>query len=210
MTTVLIADDHPMMRAGVRQILSEDPTITQVEEADSGTQTLRRLRSGRWNVLLLDINMPDRNGLDILQQVVERYPDTKVLVLSGFSERSYALAVLRAGASGYVPKESAPERLLGAIHTVMKGRHHLGSEIAELLASGCVDADSARPAHSCLSQREFQVFYKIAKGRTVSSIGNELCLSAKTVSTYRSNILEKMRLQNNADITIYALRNNLI
>ncbi len=209
MISVLIADDHPLMRAGVRQILSEDPSITEIDEANSGTQTLLRLRKRKWNVLLLDINMPDRNGLDILRQVVAGFQETKVLILSGFAERDYALTVLKAGASGYVPKESAPDQLLGAIHTVMKGRHYISAEVADSLASR-LDADNILPAHSHLSQREFQVFYKLANGRTVTSIGDELCLSAKTVSTYRSHILEKMSLRTNADITTYALRNNLI
>jgi DNA-binding NarL/FixJ family response regulator len=209
MIRVLIADDHPMIRAGVRQILAEDPTIAEVAEADSGTQALQRLRGGKWNVLLLDINMPGRNGLDILRYVVASFPATKVLVLSGFSERNYALAVLKAGASGYLAKESAPLELLGAIHTVLKGRHYFSTRVAEMLASS-LDAQTVQPAHSCLSQREFQVFYKIANGRTVSSIGEELCLSPKTVSTYRALILEKMHLQTNADITTYALRNELI
>lgn len=209
MTRVLIADDHPMVRAGIRQLLSEDPTITEIGEAGSGNETLQRLRANEWNLLLLDINMPDRNGLDILRNVGASYPKTKVLVLSGFAERLYALNVLKAGASGYLPKECAPAELLAAIRTVMNGRRYVSAELAQILASG-IDSDTEQPAHGCLSEREFQVFYKIAAGRTVSAIGNELCLSVKTVSTYRTRILEKMNFLTNADITTYALKNALI
>jgi two-component system, NarL family, invasion response regulator UvrY len=159
--------------------------------------------------LLLDINMPDRNGLDILRSVVASHPSTKVLICSGFAERMYAVNVLRAGASGYLSKESAPAELLAAVRTVIKGRRYISSEVAELLA-GTLDADAVNAPHSCLSEREFQVFYKIANGRTVSSIGDELCLSVKTVSTYRGRILEKLQMQCNADITKYALQNSLI
>jgi two-component system, NarL family, invasion response regulator UvrY len=209
MIRVLIADDHPMVRAGLRQLLSEEPTITQIGEAGSGNETLDRLRSGSWNLLLLDINMPDRNGLDILRNVGASYPETKVLVLSGFAERLYALNVLKAGASGYLPKECAPEELLAAVRTVMKGRRYVSAELAQILASS-FERDTEQPAHGCLSEREFQVFYKIAAGHTVTAIGDELCLSVKTVSTYRTRILEKMNFLSNADITTYALKNALI
>jgi two-component system, NarL family, invasion response regulator UvrY len=209
MIRVLIADDHPMVRAGLRHILSEDPGITEIGEAASGNEALTRLRAGGWNLLLLDINMPDRNGLDILRNVTASYPDTKVLVLSGLAERLYALNVLRAGASGYLPKECAPAQLLGAIRTVAKGRRYVTPELADMLVSN-VGSDAVEPAHGCLSEREFQVFYKIASGRSVSSIGEELCLSVKTVSTYRTSILAKMNLHSNADITTYALKNALI
>lgn len=206
---VLIADDHPTTRAGLRQLLKEERSITEIGEAGTGVETLNRLRAEVWNLLLLDINMPDRSGLDILRTVVDRYPDTKVLVLSGFAERLYGVNVLKAGAGGYLPKECAPEDLLVAVRTVMKGRRYLGSELAHILASG-LDKDVQKLAHECLSEREFQVFYKLASGRSVSAIGDELCLSVKTVSTYRSRILEKMNFLNNADITTYAVKNALI
>jgi len=141
--------------------------------------------------------------------VSSSYPETKVLVLSGFSERLYALNVLKAGASGYLPKECAPSELLNAIRTVSAGRRYVGAELSEMLASS-FDAKQEQPPHGCLTEREFQVFYKIAGGQSVSSIGNELCLSVKTVSTYRSRILEKMHFTSNADITTYALKNSLI
>jgi DNA-binding NarL/FixJ family response regulator len=209
MIRVLIADDHPMVRAGLRQLLSEDPNIAEIGEAGSGNETLDKLRSGGWNLLLLDINMPDRNGLDILRNVSCSYPETKVLVLSGFSERLYALNMLRAGASGYLPKECAPEELLAAIRTVSAGRRYVSEELSEILAAS-FGTPQEQPAHGRLTEREFQVFYKLAGGQSVSAIGEELCLSVKTVSTYRSRILEKMQFTSNADITTYALKNELI
>jgi DNA-binding NarL/FixJ family response regulator len=209
MLRILIADDHAMVRAGLRHIISEELGVAQIGEAASGNEVMTRLRSGGWNLLLLDINMPDRNGLDILRNVTASYPETRVLVLSALAERLYALNVLRAGAHGYLPKECAPTQLVTAIRTVTSGRRYVSPELADILAAN-VGTEVEQPAHGCLTEREFQVFYKIASGRTVSSIGQELCLSVKTVSTYRSHILEKMRLHCNADITTYALRNELI
>jgi two-component system, NarL family, invasion response regulator UvrY len=167
------------------------------------------LRFGRWNLLLLDISMPDRNGLDILENVVLRFPDTRVLVVSGFPERLYALKVLRSGAHGYLHKECAPEDLMKAVRVVMQGRHYVGPEVTQLLLSR-MEPNSEQPVHTSLSAREFQVFYKLASGCKPSAIGDELCLSVKTVSTYRTRILEKMRLTSNADITAYAFRHALI
>jgi two-component system invasion response regulator UvrY len=209
MPTVLIADDHALLRAGVRQLLESEPGIDEIGEASSGRETLEALRRKPWDLLILDINMPDRSGLDVLRHVRAGHPDTRVLVLSGFSERQYALNVLRAGASGYVNKEMAPEELLTAVRTVLRGRRYVTPVLAELLVSE-LDADSEKPLHARLSEREFQIFCKIAAGRAVSDIAAELCLSVKTISTYRSRILEKMNFTTNADLTTYALRNGLI
>ena len=209
MVRVLIADDHALIRSGLMQLLQEDRSIREMGEAATGEQTLDRLRESRWDLLLLDINMPDRSGLDILRTVRDSHPDTKVLVLSGFSERQYGLSAFKAGASGYLPKECAPDELLLATRTVLRGRRYVSSELAEMLASNPQSAND-RPLHDVLSQREFQIFHKIAAGRAVSAIGKELCLSVKTISTYRSRILEKMNMVSNADITTYALRNQLI
>jgi len=209
MTKLLIADDHPMVRAGLRELLKDDRSITEIGEAGTGNETLERLRSGQWDLLILDINMPDRSGLDILRHIRSGYPGTKVLVLSAFPERQYAVNVLKAGASGYLPKECAPQDLLLATRTVMQGRRYVSPRMAELLVSD-LGADSDQPLHRRLSEREFQIFCKLAAGCTVSGIGNELCLSVKTVSTYRTRILEKMNLTTNADITTYALRNEII
>jgi DNA-binding NarL/FixJ family response regulator len=209
MARILIADDHALVRAGLRQFLDEDSLVSDIGEAESGNETLARLRSGKWDLLLLDINMPDRSGLDILRYIRASYPETKVIVLSGLPERLYALNVLRAGAAGFLPKECAPEELLKAVRAVLQGRRYLTASMAELLVAD-FDGESEKPLHSRLSEREFQIFCKVATGRTVSSIAEELCLSVKTVSTYRSRILEKMSMSSNADITTYALRNEMI
>jgi len=209
MSKVLLADDHAMVRAGLRQFLEEDHTITEIGEAASGTETLDRLRATHWDLVILDINMPDRSGLDILRHIRAGYPDTKVLILSGFPERQYAMNVLKAGAGGYLAKDCAPEDLLKATRAVMQGRRYVSPELAEQLLSD-LENNSDQPLHRRLSEREFQIFCKLAAGRAVSSIAEELFLSVKTVSTYRARILEKMSLVSNADLTAYALRNGII
>jgi DNA-binding NarL/FixJ family response regulator len=209
MSRILVADDHAVVRAGLRQFLLADRSITDVGEAGTGQQTLDRLRENRWDLLILDINMPDRSGLDILKHVRSGFPDTKVLVMSGFSERQYAINVLRGGASGYLPKDSVQEDLLKAVHAILQGRRYVSETLAELLVAD-LDTDKDTPIHAALSEREFQIFCKLATGRAVSDIASELCLSVKTVSTYRSRVLDKMSFSNNADITTYALRNGLM
>jgi len=209
MTRILIADDHAVVRAGLRQFLEADPAIRDIGEAASGHEALEKLRMGTWHLLLLDINMPDRSGLDILRQVRSTHPDTRVLILSGFPERQYAVNVLRAGASGFLSKESAPDELLKAVKTVLSGHRYVSGALAEQLASD-LDGDAQRPLHSKLSEREFQILCKLAAGRAVSEIANELFISVKTVSTYRTRVLEKMNFKTNADLTAYALHNALI
>ena len=208
MTRVLIADDHALFRAGLRQFLVESLPSAEIGEAATGSETLTLLQRKGWDLLVLDINMPDRSGLDILRHVKAGHPGTRVLVLSGYPERQYALNVLRAGASGYIAKDAAPEDLLKAVRMVLKGRRYVSESLAELLL---LDLDRGdKPLHSLLSDREFQIFGKLAAGQAVSEIGRELCLSVKTVSTYRTRILEKMRMKSNADLTSYALRNEII
>jgi two-component system invasion response regulator UvrY len=209
MTRVLIADDHAVVRAGLRQFLEMDQSIREIGEASTGSEALEQLRTGTWHLLLLDINMPDRSGLDILRQVRSTHPETRVLVLSGFPERQYAVNVLRAGASGFISKESAPEELLKAIRTVLGGHRYVSSALAELLVSD-LDGDARRPLHASLSEREFQILCKLAAGRAVSDIAAELCISVKTVSTYRARVLQKMNFKTNAYLTAYALHNALI
>lgn len=209
MSSVLIADDHAVVRAGMKQILAADHDIAHIGEASTGSEALARLREQPWDLLILDINMPDRSGLDILRHARASHPTTPVLVISGFPEKQYAVHALRAGASGYVAKDQAPEELLKAVRTVLMGRRFVSASLAEILVDD-LDNPSDRPLHSRLSQREFQIMVKIAAGRAVSEIGKELCISVKTVSTYRSRVLEKMGLQNNADLTSYALRSGLI
>ncbi len=207
---VLIADDHAVVRAGLRQLLGDDATVGEIGEAASGQQTLDRLRDGRWDLLILDIAMPDRSGFDILRHVRAGFPGTPVLVLSGFPESQYAVNVLRAGAHGYLGKESAVEELTKAVHAILAGRRYISPAMAEYLISELDGAAAGKPVHTQLSEREFQIFCKLAAGGSVSGIARELCLSVKTISTYRSRVLEKMNFKTNADITSYALRNGLI
>jgi two-component system, NarL family, invasion response regulator UvrY len=211
MSRVLIADDHAVVRAGYKQFLEADVSIADVGEASSGSATLDALRRQEWDLLLMDIHMPDRSGLDILRHVVTGYPDVRVLVMSGLPEEQYARNVLRAGASGYLSKGGSSDEFLKAVRTVLVGRRYVSAALAESMAGDLKSkGDSNQPLHTQLSQREFQIFCKIATGATISQIGNELSLSVKTVSTYRSRILEKMDFSSNADITSYALRNGLI
>jgi DNA-binding NarL/FixJ family response regulator len=209
MTRVLIADDHVLVRAGLRQFLQDSGRFTAIGEAATGAQTLDMLREGDYDLLILDINMPDRGGLDILRHVRAGHPGIRVLVLSGYPERQYAVNVLKAGASGYLSKESAPEELLKALGLVLAGKRYVSAGLAEQLVSE-LDSDHDRPLHAGLSEREFQIFCKIAAGQSVSEIAGELSLSVKTVSTYRTRVLEKMCFKSNADITSYALRNGLM
>ena len=209
MARILIADDHAVVRAGIRQFLDGEASIQEIGEAATGNETLAQLRAGKWDLVLLDIFMPDRSGLDILRHIRVGDPKVKVLVLSGLPEQQYAINVLRAGASGYLAKDSAPDELLKAVNNVLAGRRYVSEALAEILVAD-LDSDPDKPLHTRLSTREFQIFCKIAGGRGVSDIANELSLSVKTVSTYRSRILEKMSFKTNADVTSYALRNGLI
>jgi len=202
MAKVLIADDHAVVRAGVRRLLAEEPSITEIGEASSGSETLDKVRSGSWNLVILDINLPDCSGLEVLRHIRADRPDTEVLVLSGFPERQYAINLLRAGAAGYLSKDCASETLLTAVCAVLKGHRYVSANVAELLLTAR-NVDRDRPLHSFLSKREFQIFCQIAAGRTPSSLARELSLSPKTVSTHRMRILRKMGLSSNGEMTIY-------
>jgi DNA-binding NarL/FixJ family response regulator len=209
MATVLIADDHAMVRAGLRRWLEQDRSIDSVGEAASGAETLQKLRDGSWDLVVLDINMPDRSGIDIMRHVRTGHPDTRVLVISAFSEKQYAIYALRAGAAGYLAKDQAPEDFMRAVHTVLAGRRFVSAALAEMLVNA-LDEPTDQPLHAVLSQREFQILCKLAVGRSVSEIAQELCISVKTVSTYRARVLEKMKFSTNADLTTYALKNGLV
>ena len=208
MAKVLIADDHAVFRAGLKQFLHDVPGVGEVGEAASGNDVIDRLRQNDWDLLVLDINMPDRSGLDILRHVRAGHERTRVLILSGYPERQYAINVLRAGASGYIAKDADPEELLKAVRLVLQGRRYVSESLAELLVTDLDQGD--QPLHAKLSEREFQIFGKLASGNAVSEIARELCLSVKTVSTYRARILEKLHLRTNADLTSYAMRNEII
>jgi DNA-binding NarL/FixJ family response regulator len=198
-----------MVRAGIRQFLEEDDTIDRIGEAASGNEVLERLRAYPWTIVLLDINMPDRTGMDILPHICASYSDTKVLVVSALPDRLYAFRALKAGAMGFIPKQCAGTELIRAIHEVLNGRHFLNPELAASLLFD-LNKDDHNLLHRRLSEREFQIFCKIAAGRSVTSIGSELFLSEKTVSTYRRRILDKMCVRTNADLTAYAVRNGIM
>lgn len=209
MTNVLIADDHPMVRAGLRRFLEQDSAFSSIGEAASVQETLERLRSHGWQVLLLDLHLPDGSGLDILSCAQSERIATKILVLSALPERQYALSVLKAGAQGYLQKECSPEQLIDAIHEILRGGRYLSADLAGLLL-GRFDQTAATPLHHALTVREFQVFRHLALGKNVVAQARELGISQKTVSTYRKRIFEKMGFETNADLTMYAVRNGLV
>lgn len=206
MVRVLIADDHPIVRKGLRQVLSEQPDM-EIVEAENGSEALRRIDESKFNVVLLDLSMPGLSGLEVLSQIKARQPEIPVLVLSGYPETEFAVRILRAGASGYLNKEMAPEELMQAIRVVMSGRKYIGPEVAELLAN-TLDGDRGE-LHASLSDREFQVLLLIGAGKTISEIAEQIALSVKTVSTYRARILEKMNLKNNAELMRYVIENKV-
>lgn len=206
---ILIADDHAIVRAGLHQFLAGEIDLEVAGEAGTGAQAIELARKQDFDVVLLDISMPDRSGVDTLKALNRIKPDLPVLILSAFAEDQYAINLMRAGASGYVNKESAPSQLIGAIRTVVQGRKYVSPTLGQILAAD-LDGSGEHPLHMQLSQREFQIFCKLAAGAAVSQIADELCISVKTVSTYRSRILHKMNMKSNADLTYYAVKNGLI
>ncbi|MFG6467678.1 response regulator [Roseateles sp. BYS87W] len=215
MIRIGIVDDHAIVRAGLRQFLSEHVDLRVTAEGGTGREALEMARAGTVDVLLLDISMPDQSGVDALAAIKARFPDLPVLILSGFPEAHYATTLLRQGASGYLNKECDPEEIADAVRVVARGRRYISPAVAEQLADSVAGAGGAagaadRPAHEALSEREFQVFLRLARGETVGHMADALCLSVKTVSTYRTRVLEKLRLATNSDLTYYALKNGLI
>jgi DNA-binding NarL/FixJ family response regulator len=209
MIRVLIADDHAVVRQGLKQILGDTPEMVVAGEATTGQEVLDRVRAEAWDVVILDISMPDRSGLDILKQLRSERPKLPVLVLSMHSEDQYAMRVLKAGASGYLTKDSAPDELVKAVRKVVSGGRYVSAFLAEKLAFE-IGTDSNRLPHETLSDREFQVLRGIAAGKSVTEIAAELYLSPKTVSTYRARLLQKMNLTTNAELIHYAFQNHLI
>ena len=209
MIKVLIADDHPIVREGLKQIVAEAANIVITGEASNGNDVLDEVRTNQYNVVVLDLSMPGISGLDLLKQIGLEYPSLPVLILSMHPEDQYALRLLRAGASGYLNKESAAERLVEAIRKVAAGGKYVSPALAEKLVVN-LGSDFVGPLHEMLSNREFQVLCLIASGNTLTEIADNLSLSVKTVSTYRSRILEKMNMSSNAELTRYAIQNHLV
>jgi len=206
---IVIADDHSIVRTGLRQFFSEQVDLRVTGEASNGREALEQVRKGDVDVLLMDLAMPDQSGVDALAAIKARAPDLPVLILSGFPEAHYATTLLKQGASGYLNKECDPEEIVKAIRTLHRGRKYITAAVAEMLADG-LDGSAAKLPHEQLSEREFQVFLRLAKGETIGHMAESMSLSVKTVSTYRTRVMEKMALASNSDLTYYALKNGLI
>ncbi len=209
MLRILIADDHPIVRQGLRQLIAKTNDMVVTDEAGNGLEVLSKARASNCDVVLLDISMPGLHGLDIIRQLKSESPRLPILILSMHSEEQYAVRAFRAGASGYLTKESAPDELLAAIRKVSKGGKYVSSSLAEKLASD-LEIGAEQLPHETLSDREYQVMRMIAAGKTVAEIAEELSLSVQTVSTYRSRILQKMQMKNNVELANYAIRNQLL
>jgi len=209
MIRILIADDHTIVREGLKQLLSETPNLVVAGEAGSGQEVLRRLREGPYDVVLLDISLEDRSGIDVLKQVRTEWPTLPVLMLTMHPEEEYALRALRAGAAGYLTKKSALTELVAAIHKVAAGGRYVSASLGEVLARALEPRAAARP-HERLSDREFQVFELLVSGKRLGEIAKYLGVSIKTISTHRARLLAKMRMQTVAALIRYALENQLV
>lgn len=208
MIRVLIADDHPIVRQGIQKIVDANPDMRVESEAEDAPQTLERASADPVDLVLLDLSMPGADGLDVLKDLKRRRPQLPVLVLTMHSEEQFAIRALKAGAGGYLTKDTVPAELVRAIRTVVGGRHYISSTLGDRLAATLVDGSGGAP-HERLSDREYQVFRRIALGRTSREISAELGLSVKTVATYRARVLEKMVMRTNAELVSYAVRNRL-
>jgi DNA-binding NarL/FixJ family response regulator len=206
---VLIADDHAIVRQGLRQILSETDDMVVAGEAHDGANALRLAREHHWDVFLLDVTMPNRNGIDALKQLKKEFPRLPVLILSMHPEEQYAVRAIKAGASGYLTKQSAPEQLVTAIRQVAQGKKYVSPTVAMQLADA-IAGDSERPLHELLSDREYEVFKRIAAGRALTQIAEELNLAVATISTFRARIIDKTGLRSNAEMIRYGLEQGLV
>jgi len=209
MLRILIADDHAIIRKGLKQILLEEYPSAAIEEVNDAEGAIKKTISNEWDIIICDLSMPGRSGLDVVQQVKQNFPKLPVLILSIHPEEQYAIRVLKAGAAGYLSKDAATEELVKAVQRVLQGRKYISPSIAEKMAAD-LDQDTSKPPHEILSDREFDIFKMIAAGKTVSDIAEQLSLSITTVSTYRARILAKMNMKANAELTRYGLENKLI
>ncbi len=210
MIEILVVDDHAVVRAGVQHFIADIPDMRIEGEAATAQEAIRLIRARPWDIVLLDIAMPDKSGVEVLKQIKREKPELPVLMLSMHPENRYAVQILRNGASGYVQKEALATELVEAIHTIMRGHKYISPAVADLLTADPATLELQKPLHETLSAREYQIFYKLGQGEGVTKIAEELCLSVKTVSTYRSRVLEKMKMSSNADIIYYAIKQNLI
>jgi two-component system, NarL family, invasion response regulator UvrY len=206
---VIIADDHSIVRKGLKQIILEEYPFAEVEEASNAEELIKKTLTSTWDVVITDLSMPGRSGLDALRQIREAHPKLPVLVLSMHPEDQYAIRVLKAGASGYLNKDTAQDELVQAMRKVLVGKKYISARVAEQMAD-VIEGNTDTALHELLSDREFDVLKMLAGGKSVSEIANSLSLSSTTVSTYRSRILEKMKMKSNADLTRYALEHKLI
>jgi two-component system invasion response regulator UvrY len=206
---ILLADDHTLVRKGLKQILLDTKDIERVDEARDGKETISKVSRKKYDLVLLDISLPGRSGIDVLKQLKCSKPELPVLILSMHPEEQYAVRSLRAGAAGYLTKESAPDELIKAIRKVANGGKYITSSLAEKLA-GEIGPETEKPLHEILSDREYQVMCMIASGKTVKDIAEDLDLSVKTISTHRARILRKMHMDNNAQLTHYAIKHGLV
>jgi two-component system, NarL family, invasion response regulator UvrY len=209
MMKILIADDHAIVRKGLVQILADSPEAIVVDEASDGKEALAKVDGGDFDLVLLDISMPGRGGLDVLKELKNRNPRLPVLILSMHPEEHYAVRALRSGASGYLTKGSASDELVNAIRKVLSGGKYVSNSLAEKLAE-VLDNNTENPIHETLSNREYQVLCMIGSGNTATEIAAEMSLSVKTISTFRARLLHKMRMKNNAELTHYAISNKLV
>jgi len=209
MLKILIADDHAVVRKGLKQILLEEYPSAEIGEAVDAESLVASVVTGSWNIVICDMNMPGRSGLDALSQIKQVAPELPVLIMSMYPEDQYALRVLKAGASGYLGKDTIHDDIIRAVQTVQRGRKYITPTIAEKLADAFGD-NSSKDSHELLSDREFDVFKLLANGKSVSEIAQQLSLSSTTVSTYRSRIMEKMNLKSNSELTRYAIERQLI
>jgi two-component system invasion response regulator UvrY len=209
MMRILITDDHSVVRRGLKQILQNEFPSAFIDEGSDAEMLIKKVIKEQWDLVITDISMPGRSGLDALQQIKLDHPKLPVLVLSGHPEEQYALRVLKAGASGYLNKDADPAELIKAVHRVLLGKKYITPSIADQLIAD-LDKNEDKQAHELLSDREFEVFKLIAGGKSVSDIASQMMLSVTTVSTYRSRILMKMNLKTNADLTMYAIENKLL
>lgn len=209
MLRILIADDHTVVRKGLRQILLDEFPTAEISEVADAEELIKKVMSDKWDVVVSDLSMPGRSGLDALQQIKLSYPDLPVLILSIHPEEQYAIRALKSGASGYLSKDTAPDELVKAVQRVLLGKKYISQAIAEKLANS-FSPDIASPAHDALSDREFDVMKLLANGKSVSEIAEMLSLSVTTVSTYRARVMVKMVLKSNSDLTRYAIENKLI